>query len=80
MVRVFWVDTRAQGKRSSCQGNDVCCFIHSSGKEWSKQIKSKSYAYCHCLLCLQTFDPALEVGLGPTKKRAITVVTQSQLH
>lgn len=79
MVRAFWTDMRAQGKRSSSQGNDVCCFIHSSGKKWNKQIKSKSYACCHCLLCLQTFDPALEVGLWPSKKRAITVMTQSQL-
>lgn len=78
IVRMFWVAVKVQGKRSSCQGDDGCCFIHSL-VEWNEQIETKSCARCHCLLCSQTFDPALKVGFGPTERRAITVVSQSQL-
>lgn len=28
---------------------------------------------CYCLVCLQAFDSSLEAGLGPAKKRAITL-------
>lgn len=81
---VWGVVTMGRGaqaqRRSSCQRNGACCFIHTSGKEQSKQIKSISSSCCNCLPCLQTFDPGLEAGLGPVKKRAITLVTQSQLR
>lgn len=77
VVRVFWTGTSRE--RGAAVGTDKYCFIHSSGKEWSKQIKSKAMPAVIALFASRHLTLPWKLVLGQPRKEPSLCESESAL-